>query len=408
MSNITLTIDDMAYGGDGVGRCEGKAVFVPGTIPGETVQVQLVDERRRYSRARLVSVEEASELRVEPRCPYFGVCGGCHWQHIAYQAQLEYKAETVRQQIARLGGVQEPNVLPAIGLQPPWEYRNHVQLKIDADGALGYYAQGSHDVVAVESCPILHPNLQEIRDSLDLSLPGLKEIALRTGTRTDDRMVILSGDRSLDPDVNVDLPVSCVLLIGDAEPVVLAGSGRLRERLLDREFSISAASFFQVNSTQAERLITLVRDVLALQSGERLLDAYCGAGIFALSLAEDCSYVMAIESSPWAVGDAIRNRQDGENVEIVEGTVGEALSELSPKFDAIVLDPPRSGCSEFTVRQLARCGASRIAYVSCDPATLARDIGRFGALGYRLVSIQPVDMFPQTYHIESVAHLVRS
>jgi 23S rRNA (uracil1939-C5)-methyltransferase len=397
----------MAHGGDAVGHHEGQAVFVPLGIAGETVRVEVVEERKQFLRARLLEVISPSAERVAPPCPYFGRCGGCHWQHIAYPAQLRFKRDTVQSLLERTGRQRQPRVLPVLGMDTPWHYRNHVQLQRDAAGNMGYYALKSHEVVPVEHCLIAHPLLDELWGALDIDLPELEQVNLRAGIATGEQMVVLEG-LGAPPELEVDLPVSCLWWNEEGEVNVLAGDARYREKLGEQLFAISGPSFFQVNSEQAVRLIDVVRQALALQPGERLLDAYCGVGTFGLSLAAQAGEVVGIESEAWAVADALTSAEESpwaERVTLYEGDVVEVLQEVPLHYDALVVDPPRAGLEPAALEALVQCGAQRWAYVSCDPATLARDVARLSDKGYRLEYVQPVDMFPQTYHVECVALL---
>ncbi len=408
MSSFQLHLTAMAHGGEAIGRHEGKVIFVPYTIPGEEVLVEVVEERRRYARARLMEVLSPSPHRVEPPCPHFGQCGGCHWQHIAYQAQLDYKRQILCDQLARIGGLPEAMVRPTIPSPSPWHYRNHIQFSIAEDGQLGFRAARSHRVVPIGECHILHPLLEELLVALDLNLPGLRRLSLRAGVNTGDRMVIFETEDDEPPALEADMPVSCVLLLSDGTPVNLVGSNHIVEEVAGRRFRISAASFFQVNTPVAEKLIKLAADYLDLRGDEVLLDAYCGVGTFGLSLAERVGEVIGIEENPFAVADANFNAGELENVTLIEGRVEDVLPDLEERIDVAILDPPRVGCEPEALRALAELGPRRIVYVSCDPATLARDVRRLGEAGYVLVEAQPIDMFPQTYHLESVALLRRA
>ena len=409
MRTVILTLTDMAHGGDAVGRHEGRVVFVPLGIPGERVRAGIRERRRNVWRGHLLEVLDPSPERVDAPCPYFGRCGGCQWQHMRYAAQLHWKREIVSTQLRRIGRQEEPVVLPMLGMDDPWAYRNHVQLRPAPDGALGYYALRSHDVVAVERCPIAHRLLNDLLRTLDGAPAGVETVSLRAGTAIGERMIILEGGEA--PVIEIeDAPYSLVYLAPDGRTTTLTGEPHLHEQLLGRKLRISAPSFFQVNTAQAERLVELVCRAVDARPGETVLDLYCGVGTFALALAAQGARVSGIEGATWAIADAIANAEAhglAERCAFYQGDVAEVLPRLDPRCDAAVLDPPRAGCDPRVLEALARCEPSRIAYVSCDPATLARDILRLQGLGYALVHVQPVDMFPQTYHIEAVARLER-
>jgi len=400
-----LHLTDMAHGGDALGRHEGKVIFVPYAMPGEKALVEIAEDKGRYARGRLVEILTPSPHRVDPPCPHFGPgrCGGCQWQHIAYPAQLELKAAVVGDQLARLGRLPDAPVKPAIPSASPWRYRNHVQFSVGGDGRLGFVATGGRRVETVEVCYLMHPLLDELFIALDLELPGLARLSLRAGVNTGDLMMIFETHDDLPPALESALPVSCVLLLSDGTPVNLIGSNHITEVVAGRSFHISAASFFQVNTAAAEELIGVVGEYLAPAGDEVLLDAYCGVGTFALSLADQVGQVIAIEEDAGAVADARLNAAELTNVEFVEGSVEAILPKLDRPIDLAVLDPPRQGCKPEALRALVELAPRRIVYVSCDPATLARDARKLADAGYQLVEVQPVDMFPQTYHIESVA-----
>ncbi|MFO7919015.1 MAG: 23S rRNA (uracil(1939)-C(5))-methyltransferase RlmD [Anaerolineae bacterium] len=406
MNPITLELTSIAHGGDAVGRYEGRVVFVPLAIPGETVRVELVEVREHYARGRLLEVVEPSKHRVTPPCSYFGLCGGCQWQHMDYDLQLRLKRQIVRDQLEHVGEQHDPHVLPTMGMNNPWAYRNRVRLRIDKEGRLGYYALHTHDVVPVDRCFITHPLLDEMWDMLDIEFGGLTDLSLRAGIHTGERMIVLRGRDGTIPELTVEMPVACLYIPQKGDPMVLAGRSYYVEGLHGRPFQVSGPSFFQVNTLQTERLIDVVDGYLALQPGEELLDAYCGVGTFALSLAHRVARVTGIESSPWSLDDALANTVE-EHVGFYQGAVANVLADVDLSCDALVLDPPRSGCEREALEALVRCDPLRMAYVSCDPSAFSRDVLRLSHLGYELVEVQPVDMFPQTYHVECVGLLRR-
>ncbi len=475
MSNsITLTLTGIAHGGEAIGHHGGKIVFVPYAIPGETVQAEIVEEKQRWARARLVRVLKPSPDRALPPCPYFGPgqCGGCQWQHIAYERQLELKAEVVADQLRRLGGIDDPPVLDPIALASDtglldFAYRNHAQLVADAEGRLGYVRDGvgqgqprgdareqgvrapgrpAQDVIAVDECLLLHPLLDEMHgallagiaeaDAVDGSQPDeqdeapasqpviVRRINLRAGVNTGQRLLAFEtvGDRA--PGFVVEeLPVRCVVRRRDGSIEGLVGEPWIEEEVAGRTFRISANSFFQVNTVGAEVMVDLATELLAPQGHETLLDGYCGVGLFGLSLAGQVGQVIGIEESEAACEDFAWNARDLDNVTLHEGAVEDVLAALAAgghgqeignhpggtvlsdggRIDLAIIDPPRSGAGPEVVQHLARLAVPKLLYVSCDPATLARDARLLLAAGYALEQVQPVDMFPQTYHVESLA-----
>ncbi len=404
---LTIELTDMAHGGEAVGRHEGRVIFVPAAIAGETVRVELVQKRSSFARARLVEVVTPSVARVAPRCPYFGRCGGCHWQHIAYPAQLEFKRSIVAGQLRRIAGLQDVPVQETVGADDPWGYRNNVQFHATRDGLPGFMAALSHNVVPIEQCLIMHPLLQDLYDSLELELPGLQRFSLRAGVRTGERMIILEMEDDEPPDIEVTLPVSCLLQLTDGTAVTLMGSSHLHETLGQHTYRISATSFFQVNTLQAERLVEYVCGRLG-HDLDAVVDAYCGVGTFSLALASHTRRLVGIEGSASALEDARVNAKGQDHLTFLEGVVEDVLPTLEGYFPVVLLDPPRDGLGAKALAALLGMRPERIVYVSCDPATLARDIKGLIAGGYLLSSVTPFDMFPQTYHVETVAVLDRA
>lgn len=426
---VDLELTAMAHGGSALGRARlssaatgsgleevrpgtrgEKVVFVPFAIPGETVRVEITEARARWARAKLLEVLEPSVHRVEPPCPYFGPgkCGGCHFQHIAYEAQAEFKRQVVQDQLGRIGGLWDVTVQDTIGAALPWGYRNHAQFHIAPDGHLGFLTTDTHRVVPVQECLVLEPLLEGLLAALDMEWPELHRLSLRCGSATGDLMAIFELGFYEDFDIEVDFAVSCVLLLADGEAVVLMGSDHLTEHVAGRDFRISAGSFFQVNTGGAEALVALVREGLAPAGNETLVDLYCGVGLFGLALADGVGQVIGVEADESARSDFEYNAQGLDHVRFVQGTAEDSLRGLEGTVDLLVLDPPRSGAGKGVVTEIARLGPRRIAYVSCDPATLARDAHGLTERGYLLVDVQPVDLFPQTYHVESVALFERA
>lgn len=412
MAAITVRLDNMAHGGEAMGRHEGQPIFVPLGIPGELVRVVVDEKRRRFWRGHITEVLEPSPERVRPPCKYLGLCGGCQWQHIDYAAQLRWKQRLVADQLRRLGGqgdaLTSAHVNAVLGMDEPWAYRNHIQLVADEEGALGFQALRSHDVVAIDTCWITHPMIDDLWGALDIEGWRAERVVLRAGTETGEGLVVIEGDDDDPPEVVIDAPVSCLYRGRDGRMEVLAGDGHYHERLGGRTFRISAPSFFQVNTAQAERLVEVARDYLALKGGEMLLDVYSGVGTFALTIGRDAGRVVAVEGAPSAVADLRANLVPDEAVTVIEGRAEEVLPGLALRADAVVVDPPRAGCAPEVLRAIAAAGAGRVVYVSCDVATLARDVARLAELGYALRAVQPVDMFPQTSHVETVARLERA
>ena len=408
-NTFELTLNEMAHGGSAIGRHERRAIFVPYTIPGERIRARIIDDRGRFAFAEAVEILEPSPHRVTPRCPHFGpgLCGGCQLQHIDYAGQLTFKRDVVIDQLRRIGGIQNPVVHPTIPSPDEWAYRNHTTFHVDEAGSLCYVGTDSTALIPIEVCPIIRPELLDLFHELDFEeTPEINRVRLQIGSGGD-LMVILSTSDDDAPDLEVTMPVSINLLLSDNEPVNLIGASNVIYTVRGRPFRVTAGGFFQVNLPQAEALVDRVLDKLALQGTETVLDLYAGVGLFTAFIAERASLVTSIESYPPAVTDADENLADLDNVDLIEGTVEDVLPELAETYDAVVVDPPRTGLEPRVIDVLEALSPRTIVYVSCEPATLARDAKRLAAKGYRLVDVQPVDMFPQTFHIECVAHFVR-
>lgn len=408
---IKPSLTGMAYGGAALGRYQGQVIFVPDAIPGETVLAEIIEDKGRFAHARLLEVIEPSPDRVAPRCPHVPECGGCQWQHVGYARQLALKSEVLRDQLARIGDVADPPVRPTLPAPSPWGYRNRITFSVAASGRLGFQRAASHDVVPIEECHIADPRLMALYDDLDLDLPDLVRLTLMVGSDDDDLLMAFETERDKPPQLHVDFPISCVHLVGGTEaiPVNLIGNNHVTQRVAGQAYRVSAGRFSQVNTAVAGTLVELVLEWLDPSPSDTILDAYCGVGLFTLPLAELSGLVVAVELDPGASEDLILNLGEIENVQVIQGPVEAVLPDLVEEetLHGIVVDPPRQGLNVAVVDALVTGGPSRIVYVSCDPATLARDVKRLARGGYVLADVQPVDMFPQTYHTETVALLTR-
>ncbi len=420
----TLKLETMTYGGEAMGRDEsGRVVFVPYGIAGETGRVEIVAEKKGYARGRVVETVEASPERVIPRCAHFhphpnpppseteegkgGGCGGCQWQHIAYPAQLQFKTQIVREQFARIGKMPDAPVRDTIGMREPWRYRNNAQFVCDDAGQLCFRAFESNALVRINECHIMHPLLDELFRALELEGAGFTGVTLRAGVNTGQKMVVLESPDEEPPEIEIDEPAAIAFQVPSGETIALVGREKLEEELRGRVFAFSPSSFFQVNTEMARELLELVEKYLEPRATDILLDAYGGVGLFGVSLAARVTRVIEIEENPRAVEDARANAVGLSNVEFRVGAAEEVLPRLESRIDVVVADPPRAGMDARVVDALIAKSPRAMAYVSCDPATLARDARRIVDGGYRLTEVQPVDLFPQTYHIECVARFAR-
>ncbi len=424
-----LTLTSLAYGGDALGRIPGdepgrqeRVVFVPFGIPGERVRVRIVEERRGFARAELVEVLEPSPERIAPRCRHFGICGGCHYQHMPYAAQLEAKTEILRDQLRRIGRLEDPAVKEAVASPEPWYYRNQVQFHLMSGGRLGSVKAASlrrsgrsldpeespvpeSSVLPIAECHLPEPAANDLWPQLQFdSDSGIDRVVLRQGSE-DELMVVLESHTPHLPELDTDAGSSVLHTFAD-HSVVLAGSDHLTMRVLDRDFRVSARSFFQVNTPVAAKMVKHILDILPPMRGT-IIDAYCGVGLFSAFLTPLCDRLIGIESSPAACDDFAFNLDEFDNVDLYEDAAGNVLPVLDSTPDLIVVDPPRAGLEPAALDSILRLQPTMLVYVSCDPSTLARDARRLIDGGYSLRSCTPFDLFPQTYHIESISWFAR-
>ncbi len=380
---VSLQLTGIAHGGKSVGRDGGRVVFVPFGIPGETVDVVLTRERKRYAEGEITTVIEPSPDRVVPRCPYFGACGGCQLQHVAYDRQLELKRTVVSDLLERVGGFRGVPVHPVLPSPQDYGYRNSARFLVGQRGDLGYTDWCNNAFMRVDTCPIMAAPISEALGQVQGKGTHREPVRIRYSYATSELLVW--------PELQASIPT---------------GQLDATHELLGRQFRVSATSFFQVNTAQAETLVQLAVERLRPLEGTVALDAYCGVGSFTRFIAEEAERTIGIEEAPQAVADA-RENLEGLGVQIIEGRTEKELPHLSDTISRVLLDPPRTGCEQPALDALLALVPEKIVYVSCDPATLARDLKYLCASGtYGLVDVQPVDMFPQTYHIEAVATLV--
>jgi 23S rRNA (uracil1939-C5)-methyltransferase len=380
---LTLRIDAMANGGDGIARRDGKAVFVPGAIPGDVAEIEIVEAKKRFERGRLIAITEPSPNRVEPPCRHFGSCGGCSWQHADYESQLVWKASTVAGQLRHLGGIEEVDVRPIVAPGEPYHYRNRIDLHVDR-GRPALVRGGSNELVPIDVCLLADEALVELFGRLG-DLRGVERISLRTGVNTGETVVVLDGE----------LPMS-----SDDWGVPFGGDDIVfHEVIAGHVFQITGTAFFQNNSAGAEALVELVAEAATIESGDRVLDAYAGGGLFTATVTAEADEVVAIESDALALEDLLANT----DVEVIEADVADGLAELPADWDVVIVDPPRVGLGAEVTGLLSELRPGVIASVSCDVASFARDASALTAAGYVLEWVQPVDMFPQTPHIETVS-----
>ncbi len=428
--------------GDGVVIVDGFTVFIPNFLVSESATIAIDSVHRRFARGRIIKRDNDSANRVTPPCPVFGICGGCQLQHLDYSAGLLHKEQMVAHALRQLPQSEPPIILPMIGMNYPYRYRNQVQVPVEWDDTTGrlrygFFARDSHTIVETPTCHLETLTMEQTVSAIVDSLAALggeigklvHHIIVRESYTSKEQMVILSVERDHSllsrhlatfrqihnaqsqsvPIIGVGLteqPNSSGPVWGQRVKMV-DGGDTIRESILNVEFLISPRSFFQVNTEQAVRLYETVRCFADLHPTDRVLDAYCGIGSIALVLARSAGSVSGIETISAAVDDAKKNAVHNhiENAQFHLGEVEKVLPRLLEKgqgFDVIVLDPPRKGVHPDVIRAVLNAKAQRLIYVSCNPATLGRDAALLVAGGYRVDRVQPVDMFPQTSHVECV------
>ena len=439
MREDTVAIERLAYGGSGFGRINGKACFVPFTAPGDVVTVRIRRETGSYAEAELIELLESSPLRVTPPCPHFGRCGGCHWQHLGYHDQVAAKEEIYAQALWRLARVERELLLPPLPAPQPWGYRSRIQLKVDSEGGellIGFFAPGSHSVVDLPGgCAVAHPSLNR---ALELLRPVVAEFPHREhlpridlAVGDDGATVLTLHYRGEEPQRTVEFwrrrekqlaPLAGAFLRRDRKGAAtkIFGEGRVTYALsppavdgvgAELRLGFSAGSFSQVNYRQNRLLVQTALEWGNPSGGERVLDLCCGNGNFSIPFARQVREVIGLETGEGSVADARQNAalyaMKHLRFELRDAVAGlRRFIADGEQFDLVLLDPPRSGAVEMA-KLIGSVGAAKIIYVSCDPQTLGRDLAILQKGGYRVARSRVVEMFPQTYHMESITLLER-
>ncbi|RBW68146.1 23S rRNA (uracil(1939)-C(5))-methyltransferase RlmD [Bacillus taeanensis] len=443
---IPVTIKRLGINGEGVGYYKRKVIFVKGALPGEEVIAEITKPSANHAEANLKKIQKKSQDRVNPPCSIYEQCGGCQLQHLSYEKQLEEKKDIVRQAFERHTNL-NPNQLPlknTIGMNEPWNYRNKSQLqagKQDDKVIVGLYGEGSHKLIDLSDCMVQHPATNNVTDVVkgileDLNIPIYNErkrtgvirtVVTRVGFKTGEiQLVLVTAQKEIPKkellleEIKNRLPeVTSViqnindkktsLIFGD-ESVHLHGKEKISEKLGPISFELSDRAFFQLNPAQTVKLYNAAKRAAKLTGEEKIVDAYCGVGTIGLWLAENAKEIRGMDVIPAAIEDANRNAES-HNVKNYKYVVGKA-EEWLPKWvkegwkpDVIVVDPPRTGCDDMFLKTVKKVKSKRFVYVSCNPSTLAKDVQQLLKAGYKLESLQPVDMFPHTAHVEVVASL---
>lgn len=436
----------LGHEGEGVGKVEDFTVFVSGALPGEKVLAKVIKVSKNFAVGKLLKIIDPSPERTEPVCTIYKRCGGCQLMHTSYEAQLKLKTQRVEDTIRRIGKIDGFEIYPTIGMNNPYRYRNKVQLpvgKTNGKVQIGFYAPRSHDIIDLDSCHIqdevadkvvkltrkwIEKNNIPVYDEAT-GLGAIRHIMIRKGFKTGEVMIVIvtnseklpkgkefvetmveniNGIKSIIQNINSS---KTNVILGNRN-ITLWGSDTITDYIGKFRFNISPLSFFQVNPVQTEILYGKALEYAGLSGNEIVFDAYCGTGTISLFLAQRAKKVYGVEVIPQAIENAVENaRNNGiENAEFITGQSEKEIPELIRKGikpDAVVVDPPRKGCERELLDAIASVGPERIVYVSCDPGSLARDLGILDGLGYKTVKVQPVDMFPMTAHVECVVLMTR-
>lgn len=442
---LTVYVEDLTHDGSGVAKVEGYPLFIPGALPGEEVEVHVGKTLKNYGFARLLEVIKPSPNRVDPPCHVFEECGGCQMQHLSYEGQLIQKRKQVRDVIDRIAKLPDVPVHPVKGMEDPWRYRNKSQIPFsERNGRVvsGFYKSRTHHIVDTDVCIIQSEEADELmatlkREMLIFGLDAynerthkgmLRHLIVRKGKATGEVMVVLvtlkkkfpQADAIVEMIKRVVPEVTSIMqnvngektnVIFGNETICLYGKSFIIDSIGDIQFEISARSFYQVNPVQTEVLYGQALEYAQLSGGEMVIDAYCGIGTISLFLAQQAKEVYGVEIVPQAIEDAKRNAElnDIHNAHFEAGAAEDVIPkwyEQGKRFDVLVVDPPRKGCDEKLLQTILEYKPKRVVYVSCNPGTLARDLRILEDGGYRTKEVQPVDMFPQSSHVECVSLLV--
>ena len=413
-----VKFEKLVFGGDCLGRLpDGRAVFVPFTLPGEVAEIEITESKERFARGRIVTLLETSPDRIEAPCPYFTICGGCHYQHLDYAHQLNQKKELIKDQLERIGKL---TALPEIHITPsplPFGYRNQAQFHpTNLEGTenhpdLGFKRADSDEVLPIEKCLLVPVEINQLLAQMELEPDSdLSRITIRIDS-DGELMLVLAGESDEPPDLSIELPVSSAYISPAGQNLNLSGNDALVYSVLEKEFLVSPESFFQVNLLVAEEMLRHVLSLVGNQQNLNILELFSGVGLFTRFLAAHASQLTAIESSPSACFNFVSNLDEFDNISLYEGAVEEILPGLVEQLkpvDLVVLDPPRAGLNPRARQALIDLDPKQIIYISCDPSTLARDLKHLTEAGFSLQTLHAFDMFPQTAHVETMTVLRRT
>lgn len=435
-----IEIGGLGTNGEGVGRFNDFTIFVEGALPTEKISVQIIEVKKNYAVGKLQKILRESSERVKPFCPIYESCGGCQIQHLSYPAQLIWKRQQVADAVERIGKLHGVEIFDTLGMKNPLRYRNKMQFPVGKNLAVGCYARGSHKIIDTDSCMIQKESADKVLVAVKKILKRfnispydedshkgiLRHVMSRVGFNNEIMVVLVTATKNLPNEksivkaIRAELPEISTIqqniqtfhnnVILGRETKILFGKPTIKDKIGNLEFNISARSFFQVNTAQAEVLYKTAKNFAELSGKEIVIDAYCGTGTIGLFMAKNAYKFFGIEIVNSAIDDAKKNARENKirNAEFIVGDVVKVLPRLETYADVVVVDPPRAGCDKKVLETFAEMNPARIVYVSCNPATLARDLAILSELGYTAKKIQPVDMFPFSSHVEAVAQIVKN
>ena len=401
---VKVKITDMDFQGRGVARVDNIVTFVDNALKDEIVEIKIEKENKKFKEAKVIKIENESQNRITPQCPYYLKCGGCDLMHINYNAQLKFKEDKVKYTLKKFARI-DPLIKPIIKADEIFNYRNKITFHINND--IGFFKKKTNDFVSVDKCLICNKSINDLIDKLKkLDLKNIKQIIVRSSMTTLERMIIIECNKDIDTTA-INKIDSVYLKIGN-KYILKSGSKNIIEKMNDFNFYISPSSFFQVNTFQAIKLYEKVKECASLTNKENVLDLYCGTGTISIFLAKNAKKVYGIEINEEAIMDANYNKEINniKNVEFYAMNANQFLDKIKEKIDVLIVDPPRGGLDKKTVDSIIKLNPLKVVYVSCDVATLARDLNILKEK-YDVLEITPVDMFPNTCHVESVCILTR-
>jgi 23S rRNA (uracil1939-C5)-methyltransferase len=421
---VLVTFEDLTYEGNGVAKINGYPIFVPNALPEEKAVIEIISTGKEFGKGKIISIETSSNQRIQPPCTVFDTCGGCQIQHVAYQEQLTWKQDQVQQALGRIGKIKDAKANATIGMDAPFFYRNKMTLSVN-ENQIGYFQERTHLLVEFDTCHIVHPKLNELLNMVKVFLKNtpitsLQQIVLRVAETTEQTMIVFVSTSYDEKEYHefvkrfaeANHPITSIIHLNEKtkREKTLFGVPYITEEVKGMKFYLSAQSFFQVNPKQTNILIEQLKNLIPDGKEQVLVDAHCGVGTLGLSLVDSVKEVIGIDLMKEAIQDAKTNAQLNQitNASFLMGKAEEVLPEITAhkQIDIVLLDPPRGGCDTKLLQAILEHKPQQILYVSCNPATLARDLAILQA-DYSIESIQPIDMFPQTSHVETVVLIER-